>query len=81
MKLYFSDPNHPYTKFLQLVSKFASQEVSETVLKKEETESKLQFGSTVAFEGEVTLFDYRAIAVLLASKNPTLLGDNLMQRA
>lgn len=82
MKLFFSDPNNPYTKFLQLVCRFSGQAAEEVVLKKEEAETKLRFGSLVAFEdGEKSLFDYRAIGRLIARASPALLGSDAFSSA
>jgi len=75
MKLYFSEATHPYTKLLQLVTKYAKLEVEETVVKKEDAAGWFHFGSTVAYEWESeVLFEYRAIAKLLASSQEGLLG-------
>ena len=82
MKLYFQDPNNPYTKFLQLVCKYADVQATETILKKEEAGDIYKFGSLVAFEhGDESLFDYRAIGRLIAQAKPALLGNCAFEQA
>lgn len=82
MKLYLAEATHPHTKLLQLTTKYAGVEVEEIVLKKEDNAEKFKYGSLVAFEsGSQDLFEYKAIAKLIASHKAELLGASNFEQA